>query len=117
MRDFRITVEKTDLIEKLKDNRAAHRATYEEAFEGYRTKMIAELEKKLAKIRAGDSVDPYLRFTAPEDHTDDYDDVIDMLEMDIGPEVELDQTQFRCYVKDDWGWSSAFAASTAAYLS
>jgi hypothetical protein len=114
--DITITVKKDDLLGRLKDNRSSHRDLYEQAFDGYCKLMREELEERLSRIGARRAIDPYLRHQAPEDHTGDYDDVIEMLCMAIGNEVELTQTQFRCYVKDDWGWKRQWTASTAAYI-
>jgi len=114
--DITIRVRKTELLDKLKANRETHHELYEKAFAGYRKAMQKTLEHKLDAIKRGHSVDPYLRHTAPEDHTDDYTDVIDMLEMDVDMEVELTQSQFRCYVKDDWDWSAQWTTTNTAYL-
>jgi hypothetical protein len=114
--DIEITVGKPALLEKLRSNRDSHRGLYEKAYEGYRKAMLADLEAKLTDLKAGKAVDPYLRHQAPEDHTRDYDDVVDMLEMHQGDTLELTQAQFRCYVKDDWGWKKTWTTSNSAYI-
>ena len=116
MGDITIAVSKETLLEKLHQNRAGHREVYDKAWEGYKKLMRRELENRLELIKANMPIDPFLRHQAPDDHTGDYDDVIDMLDMALGNEVELTQAQFKCYVKDDWGWKGNWTASTTAYL-
>lgn len=114
--EFAITVNKADLLAKLRENRAAHSATYDKAWEGYERVIRQELEDKLDRIKAHKPVERWLGGEAPEDHTSDYDDVIEMLEMGLGNTIDLTQGQFRQYVKDDWGWRAAWITSNSKYL-
>lgn len=114
--DIEITVDKAVLLNTLKENREKHGELYLKAWEGYVKLTRKELEEKLERIKNNKPIDRYLGNNPPEDHTRDYDDVIDMLEMSIGNTIELTQGQFRQYVKDDWGWKEAWTASNTAYL-
>jgi len=56
-----------------------------------------------------------LRF--PENHTEDYNRVIDMLNFSVADKVELSAQDFNAYVRNDWSWRSSFLASNAGYVS
>jgi hypothetical protein len=116
MNDITITVEKVKLLDVLKSNRTTHGIAYASAWEGYCKMARTELEEKLARIKQGRRIDPFLGHNPPDDHTRDYDDVIEMLEMDVRDTVDLTQAQFRCYVKDNWGWKQTWTASNTAYI-
>jgi len=110
-----ILVTKTHLLEKLKENRAAHRGIFEEAVEGYRSEAVKQLEAHIERIKSGKMPTVFVRLEAPEDHTDEYDVVIGMLEMDLDDRVELTQADYRAYVMDDWNWKNQFLTSNSLY--
>ena len=43
--------------------------------------------------------------------------MIRKLELETKTEVELDDTEFRQYVMDDWDWKEQFIASNTVYAS
>lgn len=112
-----IKVDKTELLEIIKRNRSNHRAIYEEAFEGYRKESIRIHEENLKSLRSGKKVIVAFYEQAPQDHTDDYNLIIRMLEMSIDPFVDLDQQQFSNYVDDNWSWKQQWSASNSKYTS
>jgi hypothetical protein len=67
-----VTMQKSELRTALSTNLESHRAEFERALEGYRTRCIDLLEEHIQKIKAGkvERVEVYL--PVPEDHTDDY---------------------------------------------
>ncbi len=111
-----VTVDKAELYEVLAKNREAHHEKFAKAQGVYRDRVILELEKSLQRARAGDKVEHYIRLPIPEDHTDDYDRVMQMLEMHQFGNIKLTQSEFQCYVQDEWGWLKTFAANTTSYL-
>lgn len=111
-----ITVDKDQLLEKLRANREEHREAFRLAMQGYLTAQKIELQKLLAQLEAGEEIDRYLRETPPEDHTKSYDEAIDMLEWATGNEVELTHAQFVQYVRDEWGWKGNWEVSNSAYI-
>lgn len=112
-----ITVSKDELLKIVKENRDSHHALYEKAWAGYVKQAEADLRERLDRIHRGKSFHLRFGYVAPEDHTADYEDVIDMLEMALGEEIELTQGQFKCYIKDDWGWKEQWTTSNTQYLS
>jgi hypothetical protein len=112
-----VRVSKATLLEKLKANRDKHRSVFEEAIEGYHKAVVEALEKALADAKAGKKYTPTVFLPEPEDHTDDYDRIIAMLEMSLDDELELPQREFSQYALDDWGWKHDFINTASAYNS
>jgi hypothetical protein len=111
-----ITVSKNRLIETLRLNRDEHKAIFDKAQAIYREKMIEELDRMLAEAKAGQPIRRGFTLPVPEDHTEEFDTAIQMLEWETGEEVELVQNEFMNYVENNWGWARSFAANTGSYL-
>lgn len=112
----------TDLLEKLKSNRELHTTEAVEARSGYYSKVVHELEKLLDKAKKvaidGDGtekVDTYVDLSFPQDHTKDYNMIIDVLEMTNAETVKLTLGEFDKYVRDNWEWTETFKMSSALY--
>lgn len=112
----KITVEKVELLKILRLNRASHTAKFARAQEVYKERVIQELEESLVRAKHGDRVDHFIRLPIPENHTNDYSRVIQMLEMHKLDNIELTKSEFQCYVQDEWGWLKSFDANTTSYL-
>ena len=110
----KITVDKTDLIARLRANRDAHQAEYEQAVGVYRDRCIQEIESMLADARAG-VIRRNLTLPIPEEHTEDYDRAIDMLEWAQSDTIDLTQAEFATLVRNQWGWLQSFVANTSSY--
>lgn len=110
-----ITVNKTRLIATMKLNRDDHHAIVLEAQEGFRKKVVERLDEMLKLAADGQKIDLHIGLQMPEDHTDEYDTVIGMLELDINETVELDISQYRQWVQDQWGWQRSFTTTNAYY--
>lgn len=116
--EFGVTVDKNELLARLKENREKHEEAFKLAYEGFIQTLIEELEEKLARVKAGKTPKDRLIIGAvrPENHTSDYDDVIDMLTMADDKQITLTQTQFRQYARDDWGWKQQWTTSNSGYV-
>jgi hypothetical protein len=99
-----VKVNRVELLSKIKANRDGHRAIFLKAQKGYRLEMIAELEKRLAEARHGKKIVRWMGLPKPQDHTEDYDTVIAMLEMSVDETLEIDYSLFQQYVLDRWSW-------------
>lgn len=104
------------LLEKLSGNRANHHGLYEQAYEIYCTRIIKEIEEKLSEAKSRKIVRLYSALPIPEDHTEDYDAVISLLEMSTDETIELDDKDVRKYILDRWEWERSFASNTASYV-
>jgi hypothetical protein len=111
-----VKVEKEDMLERVRANRSTHRAVFEQALEGYRARMIAELERRIRDLKRGRRIDHYVGLPEPEDHTQDYDRVIAMAEMSVDAVVELEAGDFATFVLDQWQWKQSFTETTSHYV-
>lgn len=111
-----VTVNRDEFIERVTKNRNSHRSVFEEALEGYRNRLTAELERRIRDLKRGREVNQYIGLPEPEDHTDDYDRILAMAEMSIRDTLELTEDEFAMYVMDQWRWKQSFSASTALYV-
>jgi hypothetical protein len=113
MRD--ITVEKHELVAKVKENREAHRAIFLEAVEGYRAEAVRQLEAHIERIKDGHLPEVRVVLPAPSDHTADYDRVLAMLDWETAATIKIAEEDFAAYVMDDWHWKRQFLTTNSAY--
>ena len=122
---------RVDLLSLLKVNRDKHGEDYKKARKGWLKEVAEEGEKIVAAAKEGElrtrnsKVHRHPRhdhpmttvlFEEPEDHTKEYDRIIEMLEMATDAEVKLNDSQFREYAQDEWGWKEAWDASNTKYM-
>jgi len=110
-----VRVDKKTVLKKLKENRKTHRDIFEEVVIGYRAEVIKQLEKHIKQMKSGKPKRTYISIPSPEDHTDDYDVAIEMLEMSLDDSIDMDTETFQAFYKDDWGWKQQFLASNSGY--
>ncbi len=120
--DARWEFKVSDLLVKLMGNKNLHTIEAAEARRGYYEKAVKELNKlldKAIKVAADDEstgkVDTYVDLRFPEDHTKDYDRIIDILEMTNAETVKLTLSEFDKYVRDNWEWTELFKTSSKFY--
>ena len=111
-----IEVNKVTLLLKLRENRDKHRKVFEEALEGWRRNVLDELTLAVAEAKAGKQYRTYFNLPQPEDHTRDYDAIIEQVEWEVEDTITLTQQQFNQFVRDDWGWKEDFLANTVHYM-
>lgn len=137
-----VTVRRDKLLATLKDNLERHKASYDSAVAGYKNTAKAELERHVvkshksiddsaamivAKIDRFDPSDPLsdtvtllsgisFRLDVPRDHSKSYEVAIQMAEWEVGDTIELTQSQFQCFVLDDWDWKVDFENVTRSYI-
>lgn len=112
-----VRVKKTELLESLRKNRASHRELFLKAQEGFKVKVIEELERRLADARRGIRIKMAVELPEPVDQTNEYDKAIRMMEMEVRDEVELTDDEFSNYVLDQWRWSSQVLGLNSMYTS
>lgn len=110
-----VTVSRLDLIRRIVENRERHHKIVEEALVGYRKAVIEELDKMIAFAKEGRKIQTRVGLIQPQDHTVDYDAVIDMLTMSTDDTIVLSQSDFRAYVRDEWAWKGQFLMSNSSY--
>ena len=112
-----VRVRKADLIEKITTNRDEHRETFLKAQERFREHLIEALDQRLQDARDHKQVSLTISLPEPVDYTDEYQRALDMLEWEIGDEVELDQQGFAQLVRNEWSWARHWASNSLAYTS
>jgi hypothetical protein len=106
---------KNELLKRIKTNRDEHRKIYEEAMEGWKRSVIDALDAAYKDALEGKAYRVAFRLEQPEDHTDEYDTVIELLEASLDDEFELTYTHFSNYVLDKWGWQDHFLGTASSY--
>jgi len=102
-----VTVETTELLERLKTNRKAHAETYADAIKLWRNDLSHTCQK--LDVSGADSFPKKLKRlegSCPTSHVEEYDRVIDMFEMSVSETVKLDMHNFNRYCRDEWGWKA-----------
>jgi len=116
--DNPITVNKNELIDKLRTNLKTHQTRVDLAQEAYRKKVSLELERRLMDARRGNPIDLAVlaRMPVPRSYAEEYEQAIAELQWHTQDEIELSSRDFRRYVLDKWEWQEAFAGTTQVYL-
>jgi len=110
-----VTINKAELLAKLEANLNEHKAIVIEARIGYVEKARKSLEGELAKLRDGRARSINIHLEAPQDMSEAYRTVIEMLKMHTGDTIQLSASEFRMLVLDQWDWSSQFLMSNSTY--
>lgn len=117
-----VNVEKVALLEKLKANLQTHKQDYKEAVEGYKIKVENDFIVALRRVQATSAealvgINMSMNCTPPNNHEDDYNEIIMMLEMSVDEIINLDSHSFKQYVMNEWAWSRSFTATASMYKS
>lgn len=110
-----VTVKKSELLQKMQQNRKAHHDEYLRTEAVFRQKAIVELGKMLQEAQDGKPVRLIASLTAPFEMVDEYDRVIAMLEMSVSETVTISEQQFSNYVLDKWQWKASFLSNSSMY--
>lgn len=110
----------TNLLLTVRENRAKHKIDYDEAVEGYKTKVIEELQNALTTALSNTAVN-YTGIKQllqpPQNYLNEYDRIIKMLEMSSDEIIELSEQEFNQIVLDEWLWTAQFTNSSLLYNS
>jgi len=106
---------KEKILKALKKNREEHIKIVKEAQKGYREKAIELVSDLLKDLKAGKSVSLQIPLPVPENHVDEFDRTIEMVQMCLGKTIELDVGEFQCYVRNKWQWQNHFLHSNSTY--
>jgi len=112
---FKLNFNKEELLKKLKENREKHLSIFEEAYEGYKKKVIEILGQRLAAAKEGKKISHHIHMIEPQNQVSDYDRAITMLEMSTDKEITLNEEDFEQYVLDKWHWRNSFLHSNSEY--
>ncbi len=110
-----ITVNKAELIEKIKENKAAHVVAYDKAVKAYKVVAIKQLNEQIKEVNEG-GLKARLNLTTPVNNVENYDKIIDMFVWEQEDKVELSQDEFNEYVQDETEVSRHAKMSNTMYL-
>lgn len=112
---MKITVQKTELIRRLEENKARHQAMVAEAREGFLRKAHEALDRELEKLKEGRCAGIMISVHAPVDHTRDYDEAIRMARLHQFDILEMTWDTAQVFLEDKWPWFRAALAMNSAY--
>jgi hypothetical protein len=110
-----VTVSKGEALERLKANRERHAVIVKEARESYANRALAALTKRIEKLKTGKIVGLAFSLRVPQDQTSVYDTAIEMLELHTEDHVEMNASQVRNLMMDEWDWMDQFLLHNAGY--
>jgi len=110
-----VTLDKTAVLEKLRENLQSHSRLVSEARDGYLKKAKEVLERALAQATEGKVVSLEFHLAVPKDYSSVYKTTIEMLEMHTGETITLAAGDYKKLIQDDWDWAHDFVVSNAAY--
>jgi roadblock/LC7 domain-containing protein len=115
LRQQQVTVDRLDMIQAVKAGQAKHISEYTEAKADYEAVLLSEFTRVRDQIAAGNFKDTSVHVPAPQDHSADYAEVIEMMEMSVDKNLTLDREAFKAYFKNEWSWSRNFAETAGFY--
>ena len=110
-----VLLDRGDLLVQVEGNYAKHRDKFEEAMAGYKELALKYLNEQIERIKFNAPEQVIVSLPMPEDHSDDYQRVIEMLKWSEDTTLELNEQEFSTYVLDQWGWQQGFAQTYAMY--
>lgn len=131
-----VTVNRLELIAKVKENRETHAKTFREARDGFHGVVKAALNKwdNALNHPMQDRQDPTLlgrrpgepelfceavseigRLREPQCHLEEYDRALAMLGMSVDETITLQVHEFQQLVMDEWCWKQDFMRTSATY--
>jgi hypothetical protein len=115
--DEGVRCKRSELLEKVKENRSEHRKVFEDALAGWEDAVVKRLATMVKNAKDKKKFELQVGLPQPQDHTNDYDRVIAMLELSVDETVVIDHRQFAQYYMDDWGWKNDFITTASTYTS
>lgn len=112
-----VNIEKSALLPILLENKEKYNQIYHSAVSGYWSKAEEVLNNKLNSIKNQEKIEPYLGLAFPENHEDDYNRAIKMVELSADNVLNLSQSEFNQYVLNDWTWRNTFLSVSSVYCS
>lgn len=110
-----IKVQKSKLIDKIKENKENHIKEFEKAKVAYKEEALKQLAEQTKKVEEG-ALDAKLNLTTPVDNSINYDKIIEMFEWEVDDVVELEQSEFLEYVQDETEFARVAKFSNTMYF-
>lgn len=114
-KERKITVNKKNLIDRIKKNRENHIIDYDKAVIAYKKEANKQLNNLLDKVNKGE-MGIKLNLNTPINSSVDYDHLIEMFEWEVNDEVELDYSEFKRYIQDQTDFAVRAKLMNASYV-
>lgn len=112
----KVSVKKSELLEKIKANREQHIIDFEQALIDYKVEALKQLKELTKKVTNGETR-LYLSLVTPVNKKVEYDKLITMFEMETADIVELEQYEFNQYVFDETDFAKEAKFANMTYFS
>jgi hypothetical protein len=112
-----VTISKEKLLAQLEQNKVEHKIIYDDALHGWQTEVIVALRSALNKAVAGEEYITDLDIDPPENHLNEYDEIIDRVKWHEEDMIVLDLREFNQFVRDSWDWMPHFLNNAFNYSS
>ncbi len=109
-----VKIEKAKLLTTILANKKDHEEAYNQAKVVYKEKTISFLENQIEAVRQGKKSGRVFPIE-PENHVDEYDTKIAMIEFDSREEITLTEVEFTQYVLDEWSWKGNWENTISQY--
>jgi hypothetical protein len=110
-----IDVDRDELLEVLEKNRNAHKGAFDLAFERFRKEAIEWFKGRLDSLNKGELPSTWFNLPIPEDHTSDYNRLIDMVGMHKMSTLNITMREYQNYVDDEWPWTANETTTNTYY--
>jgi len=118
-----IKMDRKELLFVVKEQLQKHTEEYEEAMKGWREKLAEECRRVHDDLVTPSTSKKVTKFPhelsklhcCPEEHKDDFETTISMLESAQDELIELDQTTYERIVMGKFQWREAFTNTNAMY--
>lgn len=111
-----VTIDKGNFRKIVEENKADHEKEFHEASAAFYENFNEQL--RIVSDCVADQTANYAEamkslngLNCPQGYCDQYQEVLDQLEYEVGETITLSAEEFAQYVKDEWHWKHAFAAS------
>ncbi len=111
-----ISMNREVLLEKIKENYQIYLQELKETQKDYEDLVRSFAARLNDKIRQGIFHKDFIYFNTnpPINYSEKYETVIEMLEYSTSHDIELDQSAFKSYVKNQWDWTENFKQYSAS---
>lgn len=111
-----ITMDKYEFRKIVETNKAEHEQEFHEACSAFYKKFNEALRTVSACVvdmtsNYAEAMSALNRLNCPQGYCDQYQEILDQLEYEVGERITLSAEEFSQYVKDEWHWKQAFASS------
>jgi hypothetical protein len=112
-----VTINKQKLLEQLEKNRVEHDIIYNAAMQGWKSEVTLALTEALDNAMHNEEFITFLDIPEPENHLNEYSEIIDRVTWHEGDMITLDLREFNQFVRDSWDWMPHFLNNAFNYSS